>query len=79
MMFIKSSTGDSLREIEEEWDFPHAERWIDYCAEHPPLQMMVAAYLGMGSKGPRPIKVTEENFGDFMQMIGIGGGRVLDG
>lgn len=77
MFFILSSTGAGRREIEDEWDFPRAGGWIEYCSKHPPLQMMVAAYLGMTK--PEPMRVTEDNFEDFMQTIGIGGGRVLNG
>lgn len=77
MNFILSSTGAGWREIEDEWDFPRAERWIDYCSVHPPLQMMIAAYLGFNK--PKPIRVTKENFGAFMDQIGISNGRVLSG
>jgi hypothetical protein len=67
-MFIISSTGHGWREIQDEWDFPRVERWIDYCSHHPPLQAMVAAYLGL-NKQEKPMRITEENFGDFVRML----------
>ena len=68
-MFIISSTGHGWREVQDEWDFPRLERWLEYCEDHPPLQMMVEAYMGI--KKEKPFKVTEENFGEFVKRFGI--------
>jgi hypothetical protein len=67
-MFLVATTGHGLREIEDEWDYPRLERWIEYCEEHPPVQWMVQAYLGLTER-QKPFKVTEENFSDFCRMI----------
>jgi hypothetical protein len=77
IMFLISSTGHGWREIEDEWDFPRLERWLAYCEKHPPLQMMVQAYLGCNPKDDGPMRVTEENFDQFIAMLGPG--RVLNG
>jgi hypothetical protein len=31
----------------EEWDLPRVAAWNAYCAESPPLRVMVQAYLGI--------------------------------
>lgn len=64
-----SSTGHGWREVEDEWDFPRLERWLEYCSRHPPLQMMVQAYLGMGKD--EPMKLSEDNFGQFIDMLSM--------
>ena len=69
MMFLISSTGHSWREVEDEWDFPRLQRWIEYCAKHPPLQTMVAAYLGLNK--PEPIRLTEDNFKQFIDALSM--------
>jgi hypothetical protein len=64
---VLSSTGRGLLEIESEWDLPRVEAWLHYCEKHPPLQAMVAAYLGLEkSEG---VRVTEENFTEFIGML----------
>ena len=68
IFFLVSSTGRGLGEIRREWDFPRLEKWIDYCEKHPPLQAMVAAYFGIGTK-EEPLRLTEENFTGFMQRL----------
>jgi len=67
IFFLVSTTGHSLKQIKVEWDIPRVERWIEYCGKHPPLQAMVAAYLGIEAK--EPLRLTDDNFGDFLQMI----------
>jgi hypothetical protein len=71
MLFLISSTGHGWREIEDEWDFPRLQRWLKYCEEKPPLREMVAAYLGYGKSVSREftMKVTEENFSDFLKKL----------
>lgn len=71
-MFLKSSTGDSWREIEDEWDFPRLERWLQYCQRHPPLQVMVSSYLGINRE--EPMRVTEKNFPEFLTMLSMSKG-----
>jgi hypothetical protein len=56
-----------LREIEDDWDLPRVEGWIKYCEHHPPLQAMVAAYLKLDK--PKPMRVTEANFTEFIGML----------
>jgi hypothetical protein len=72
--FLISSTGHGWREIEDEWDFPRYERWMQYCQDNPPLQMMVMGYLGL--KRREAMRVTEENFDDFVAMLGMKGGEL---
>lgn len=67
-MFLVATTGSRLRDVEDDWDFPQFEHWVDYCENNPPLQMMVAAYLGVGRKKEVPT-LTEDNFVDFMKML----------
>jgi hypothetical protein len=62
-----SSTGQGLREVEEDWDLPRYQAWFKYCEQHPPLQAMVEAYLGFRKE--EPMRVTEENYGQFLQML----------
>ncbi len=79
MMFLILSTGHGWQEIEEEWDLPRVERWIAYCQKHPPLQWMVAAYLGFDKPGKgESMRVTEDNFESFARML-KGGGGMLNG
>ena len=47
------------------------EGWLDYCKEHPPLQMMVQAYMGI--KNEEPLRLTDDNFEQFKNMISMGG------
>jgi hypothetical protein len=77
MNFLISSTGHGWREIQDEWDFPRLERWIKYCERHPTLQAMVQAYLHIEYE--EPLRVTEENIGDIMQMLCAGTGSKLNG
>jgi len=70
IFFLVSSTGRGLKEIRSEWDFPRLEKWIDYCGKHPPLQAMVAAYFQIGTK-EEPLRLTDENFGEFMQRLSV--------
>ena len=42
---------------------------MEFCSKHPPLQAMVAAYLGFNK--PEPLKVTVENFDSFRKMLGV--------
>ncbi len=64
------STGHTLSQIKIEWDFPRLERWIEYCEKHPPLQAMIAAYLGVGdARKAGQMRLTEENFESFISML----------
>jgi hypothetical protein len=70
ILFLVSSTGRGLKEILTEWDFPRLDRWIEYCTRHPPLQIMIASYLGVGdAKKNAPLKLNDDNFQDFMSML----------
>ena len=68
--FLIASTGHGWREIYDEWDFPRLNRWIEYCNDHPTLQAMVQAYLGI--KRNKPIRLTEANFAVFMRNLQSG-------
>lgn len=39
----------SYEQVREQFDLPRLEGYTNYTTEHPPLQSMVAAYLGIGS------------------------------
>lgn len=41
-------------QIEQEWDFPFLDGWNKYSRSHPPLHIMVAAYLGIKPEQPKP-------------------------
>ena len=69
-MFLIMTTNHSLLQIESEWDFPRLERWLVWCEKHPPMQLMVAAYLGFGAKA-EPMRVTEKNFDEFLSMLSV--------
>jgi hypothetical protein len=43
--------------VRSEWDLPRLNAWTKYCQSHPPLQKLVAAYLGF--KAPVDVKPTE--------------------
>jgi hypothetical protein len=77
MMFLVLTTGHTWHEIEENWDLPRVERWMDYCQKHPPLQWMVSAYLGFNNESNKAVRVTNENFDEFMKMIGGGSGHLV--
>lgn len=42
-----AATGQGWEQIRSEWDIPRTEAWNRYTADHPPLNLMVAAYLGI--------------------------------
>lgn len=46
-------TGQTWEEIGQQWDLPRLEAWNVYNRDHPPLHIMVAAYLGVKPKKPR--------------------------
>lgn len=43
-------TGQGWEQIRNEWDIPRLMAWNRYAADHPPLHLMVAAYLGIKPK-----------------------------
>jgi hypothetical protein len=45
-----ASTGQGWEQIRAEWDLPRLMAWNKYTAEHPPLHLMVTAYLGVKPK-----------------------------
>lgn len=45
-----AATGQGWEQIREEWDLPRLEAWNKYCTEHPPVHLLVAAYLGYKAK-----------------------------
>lgn len=52
-------TGQTWREIGRDWDLPRLEAWNAYNKQHPPLHLMVAAYLGIGAKPKRGMSLDE--------------------
>lgn len=46
-----ASTGETRRQIREEWDLPLLKAWYEHCADHPPVHILVAAYMGIKPKG----------------------------
>lgn len=69
MLFLIASTGHSWREVEDDWDFPRLERWLAYCAKHPPLQAMVQSYLRIE---PADVtRVTTENMQQVVAMLSM--------
>lgn len=50
-----------------EWDFPRIKAWLAYCDKHPPLQALAQGYVGYSK--PEPVRITEENFSDFIKSL----------
>jgi hypothetical protein len=48
------STGWTWREVETELDLPTLAALSTYWRAHPPVHLMVAAYLGLGEKPKAP-------------------------
>jgi lambda repressor-like predicted transcriptional regulator len=53
-------TGQTWRQIGRDWDLPRLTAWNAYSRKHPPLHLMIAAYLGVeGDKPKRGMSLDE--------------------
>jgi hypothetical protein len=56
-----ASTGETRQKIRDEWDLPLLKAWYGYCADHPPVHILVAAYMGIKPKSkPDPDRLEGE-------------------
>jgi hypothetical protein len=63
-------TGWTWDYIAEHVDIPRLESLNRYLAAHPPLHMMVAAYLGIKPKPPTP-EHAESDYTDLFGMFNV--------
>lgn len=58
-----ASTGETRKQIREEWDLPLLKAWYSHCADHPPVHILVAAYMGIKpkSKAANPDRLEGED------------------
>jgi hypothetical protein len=62
-------TGQTWQEIGRDWDIPRLDAWNRYSRDHPPLHLLVAAYLGVKPKKSRGIDRSKDLMG-FIQAMG---------
>jgi hypothetical protein len=62
--------------IRDDWDIPRLMAWYEYCAEHPPVQAMVQAYLRIKPRRRVPEGSTDSNalVAELRKIASLGGG-----
>lgn len=57
-----ASTGQSRQQLRADFDLPLLRAWYAYTADHPPVHILVAAYMGIKPKSkPDPARLEGED------------------